>query len=188
VGTFFSTVSAVFGQTEHTFLTMRRRAGYGPPMGFAIVGFLIGGTANTVYQTLLEATANGQDPAFLAARFCGVLICIPVVVIVLLYLSSFAHHLMLMLVDGTPGFHEFETTFRVIAYCGGSGALLSLIPVCGACIQLIVVLVLTVIGLAAAHETSMGKAAAAVVVPLMFCMVAGFGLVMVVVAALGMAA
>jgi hypothetical protein len=175
-GTFGSTVSQVFGQTEYVFRTMRRHGGYGGPMGFAVVGQMIGTIANMAYQFLLESAGNGQDPAFLASFYCGLLVVMPVIIIIGLFFWSFLHHLVLMLAGGTEGFHEFETTFRVIAYCSGSTSLLALIPVCGGCIQLIVLIVFTIIGLAAAHETSTGKAIAATLLPFILCIAGAIGL------------
>jgi len=76
-------------------------------------------------------------------------------------------HLMLMLFGGAH--FSYETTYRVTAYTVGTGSLLSLVPVCGQLITTITMLVLYCIGIANAHETSSGKAVAAVLLPFLSC-------------------
>jgi hypothetical protein len=178
-GTFFSTVSLVFGQTNVMFATMRREGGHGAPIGFAIVGNMVGIAAVLAVQLIAPAAMGGfqgqagEAIGFLAAMFVGVLICAPVGIILQMYIGAGITHLMLMLVDGAK--FPFETTFRVICYCSGTTALLNLIPFCGQYVQGLVQLVFVILGLAAAHEISAGKAALAVLLPAIICCALAIG-------------
>lgn len=193
--TFFATVSQVFGQTTSTFATMRRHGGFGAPMGFALVGGMIGFLANVFYQLLLSgfaAAAVGAGVEAVGEQMMEALvglICGPVIIIIFLFIAAFFVHLMLLLMGGTQaGFDTFETTFRVCCYCYGAGALLCLVPCLGGCIQWIVGIVFVILGIAAAHEISGGQAAAAVLLPLVICIVLPIvGMIVFVVGAIGMA-
>jgi hypothetical protein len=177
-GTFFATVGEVFGQTSSMFSMMRRRGGLGAPMGFAVVGGMIGALANLFYRIVITGiggVAGGAGPQVAfeeAGPGCATLVCAPLVVILVLFVGSFIVHLMLLLVGGADGgFDTFETTFRVGSYCYGATALLSLIPFIGGCLQWVVGSVFMIIGIASAHEITTGKAAAAVLVPVLVCIV-----------------
>jgi hypothetical protein len=178
VGTFFSTVGLVFGQTNVMFLTMRRRGGLGAPLGFAVVGNIIGVLATAMYELIglpdpVNLVRGGPEPDMAVAPLgiaCGTIVCAPIIVILALFLHAFLVHLALMLVGGSPrGFDDFETTFRVICYCDGATMLIAVLPVCGQWLQIIVQTVFVIIGLAAAHETSIGTAALAALLPLIVC-------------------
>ena len=60
---------------------------------------------------------------------------------------------------------------RVVAYSMGSTSLLQVIPVCGGVFAAVWAIVANIIGLAQTHEISTGKAAAAVLVPILVCCV-----------------
>jgi phage FluMu protein Com len=193
--TFLSTVGQVFSQTNSTFATMRRHGGLGAPLAYAVVGGMIGFLANLIYRLVITgfgAAVGGGGPDVAgeqAVGACGGLICAPLLIIVFLFIASFCIQLMLLLVGGVEsGFDTFETTFRVCSYCYGSVALLSLIPCIGGCIQWIVGVVFMIMGIAAAHEITGGKAAAAVLVPVVICFVVPIvAMVVFVVGAIGMA-
>jgi hypothetical protein len=76
-------------------------------------------------------------------------------------------HLCLMLVGGAN--RSFETTFRVVCFTVGSANLFSMIPFCGSLIAIVYHIVLECIGLSRAHQTTIGKAVIAVLLPLFVC-------------------
>jgi len=76
-------------------------------------------------------------------------------------------HLLLMLFGGAN--RGYEATFRTMSYANGSVAIFYLFPICGAYVAIVWSLVVQIIGLREIHETSGGKAAAAVLVPIGFC-------------------
>ena len=65
----------------------------------------------------------------------------------------------------------FEATLRVVAYAGGSTALIGLIPVCGSVIGAIYGIYLYIVGLSAVHECDTAKSAIAVLTPAVVCCV-----------------
>jgi hypothetical protein len=90
----------------------------------------------------------------------------PLLLVIGLFISAGCLHLFLMMVNGARG--RFEATFRVVSY-GLSPYPLLLIPFCGNIIAALWTLVLTLIGLKEAHETTGGKAAFAVFFPFIIC-------------------
>lgn len=90
----------------------------------------------------------------------------PLVLLVWLFIWTAIVHLFLMMLGGATA--GFLTTCRVICYAGTTN-LLSLVPVCGGLVGAIWGLVLEIIGLSVAHKTSYGKAALAVLLPLLLC-------------------
>ena len=92
-----------------------------------------------------------------------------------LLVSAAITHLCLVLVGGAR--HGYETTYRVAAFTAGSIAWLNVVPCFGPLIALVMTLICQIQGLAQAHETNVGRAAAAVLLPLALCfilVVAGF--------------
>ena len=75
-------------------------------------------------------------------------------------------HVCLMMVKGTKA--GFEGTFRVVAY-GYSANIFMVIPFCGGILAAVWAVVLSIIGLREAHETTGGKAAFAVFLPVIVC-------------------
>ena len=78
-------------------------------------------------------------------------------------------HLLLMLFGGAH--RGYEASFRTMSYASGSVAIFYLFPICGMYVAIVWSLVVQIIGLREIHETSAGKAAAAVLVPIGFCVV-----------------
>ena len=90
----------------------------------------------------------------------------PFLIIAGLFLSAGILHLCLMLVRGTK--YGFEATFRTVAY-GYSANALMVIPFCGGFLAALWAIILYIIGLREAHETTGGKAAVAVFLPAIAC-------------------
>ena len=159
------------------FSTMRRTGGIGAPIIYGVLGTFLGGLAAGIYQFLLGtllAGVNGaeaaRDQAVINAFSTGcVVIILPVIAVLSLFINAGITHVMLLLLNGAR--RGFETTMRVAAYAHGSSALLNLIPLCGGPIGSIWALVLVIIGIARAHEIPTGKAAAAVLIPIVVCCV-----------------
>ena len=99
---------------------------------------------------------------------------VPIAVAVGLFLGAGIVHLCLMLVSGATG--GYLTTFRVICYAS-PGQLFQVIPFLGGLLALVFVVLLEIKGLAIAHRTTTGKAAAAVLIPIAFCCVCVVGVI-----------
>ena len=182
--TFWRTTKEVFGEPNLMFRRMRRIGGISNPFWFACLGGMVGAFASMIYQLLMQGAlvaimgaggGGGLGPEE-AGMMMGQSLCFsvlglvftPVIIIIALLVGAGITHLMLMIVGGER--QPFETTFRVYAYAYGATALFALIPLCGGYLQWIVNLVYVIIGVAAAHETSGGKAALAVLLPTLLCL------------------
>jgi hypothetical protein len=90
----------------------------------------------------------------------------PFFVLLAVFIQAAILHLMLMLVGGANS--GFEATTRVCSYAQVS-QLAQAVPFCGGILSLVWSLILLITGLATVHNTSRGKAALAVVLPVVIC-------------------
>jgi hypothetical protein len=90
----------------------------------------------------------------------------PFMIIAGVFLGSGMLHLLLLMVRGAK--NGFESTFRVVAYAYGSNIFMA-VPFCGGFIAALWNIVVVIIGLKEAHGISGGKAAFAVLFPLILC-------------------
>ncbi|MCY2989070.1 MAG: YIP1 family protein [Planctomycetota bacterium] len=181
---FWRTVKLILFHPSQAFLQMRR-TGLGEPRIFAVCGGLIGGLLTACYSAVIQLTlvgaisglggAGGQDRAALSGMilmqvvlgFMQGVLGGTVGMVLGVFMGGVIIHLLLLLFQGAN--YSLETTLRVVAYVGGAAALLQVIPVAGALGTVIVSLIHEIIGLSVAHETTKGKAAAAVLLPLLVC-------------------
>lgn len=90
----------------------------------------------------------------------------PVLLLLSLFLAAGVTHLLLRVFGGTqPDTGVYGTTVRVFAYAY-SPQLLGVIPDIGVVAGFVWMVVVAIVGLSAAHRTSTGRAAAAVLIPL----------------------
>jgi hypothetical protein len=172
---FIETARDVLLDPVRAFSSMRREGGLQAPLAFAAIGVLVGALATALYDALLSGLVAGPAvPGFGALPMFGsgmgtmaLLTVTSVLALLFLFIGAGIYHLLLMLFDGAR--QPFETTFRVVAYSSGSTAVLQAVPVCGAVIAAVWNVVATIIGLAQAQEIPLGKAAAAVLVPIAVC-------------------
>lgn len=183
-GSFVDTVKLLYSQLPFFFLDMRREGGIGAPLGFGVIGGMIGVIAvfltNLVLQGVFGMALGGFNQIGVmagvgAASLAMALACYPVLLVISLLLSAGICHLMLMILGGAK--YPYETTFRAIAYSFGGAYLLAAIPICGGYIALVVVIVFSIFGVMNAHETSGWKATGAVLIPAILCACAGVVLV-----------
>ena len=168
---FLETTRGVLLEPATLFATMRRTGGLQAPLTYAVVGVTAGALASVIYNFLLSGLTVGVlggwggRPGPLALAYA--LVVTPIVAILVAFIGAGIYHAMLLLLDGAR--YPFETTFRVQAYAMGSTALLSFVPFCGNAIGAVWGIVSTIVGLAGTHEISTGKAAAAVLIPIIVC-------------------
>jgi hypothetical protein len=86
----------------------------------------------------------------------------PVVLLLALYVTAGLTHLFLKIVGGAH--HGFDTTTRVVAF-SYSPMLFAVVPFLGSLVGTVWLIVLTVIGLREAHETTTGRSVAAIFLP-----------------------
>jgi hypothetical protein len=105
-GSFFTTIKEILLGAPTAFSNMRLDGGLGAPLGFAVIGGLIGAVANGIYQMILQsvfgaALGGGEAAALqavggLAGMGCALVIG-PAVIVIFAFLASGVYHLMLMM-------------------------------------------------------------------------------------------
>lgn len=193
LGALLVTIRDVLFDPATTFRTMVREGGVAAPLLFLLVtsavfvtigdlwkwlGNLFSGDASLemiealggslppdlmdMFRTALEA----QQDASLLGFVAGVFFKLALLFVGLLVWSGVVH-LLLMVVDGAR--QSFETTLRVLAYCTGSAMAFLVIPLCGGVIGFVWLVVVQIVGLGQAHETTPGKSVFAVLFPAVLC-------------------
>ncbi len=181
---FGDTVNDVLGSPAEAFERMRRTGGIGNPLGFFIIGSVIGQIAAGIYSTIMQAiilAANGGVFPWEALLIYGAVMIVGGIVGVVIagtigmFISAAIAHLCLMMVGGANA--GYEATYRVLCFGAGSVAVLNAIPIVGPIIGIFMTFVVLIHGYARAHECSGGQAAAAVFLPMLFvcCICCGFG-------------
>ncbi len=100
---------------------------------------------------------------FTLPSLIGQLVATPLLALLGIYFTAGVFHLLLLVVRGAP--RGFDATLTVVAYASGI-FLLRALPVCGGIIALVWFIVMAVHGLAEAQRCGSGKAAFAVLGPL----------------------
>jgi hypothetical protein len=183
---FGSTVKMVLFSPTQAFYKMHRTGGLGKPLQFCISGAMLGTVITLAYNFAFQITmllilisrAQGEVPLGQIALRVGIsiggglvggLIASAIGAVIGAFLYGGLFHLCLAAIGGAN--HTFETTFRVVCYSLGATAMYQLIPACGGLVSAVSFTVTMIIGLYAAHETSGGKAALAVLLPGIVCAV-----------------
>jgi len=170
---FVDTASVLLMKPSEAFVMMKREGGMTDPLLFALIGGSAGTIASTLFQIGLASVpgVGGGSNNVVALFGWGVVIAFlfltPLLMVAGMFIGSGILHLCLMLFGGAN--KPFETTFRVVCFSCGAAYLFSIIPFCGGYITPIYNIVLQCIGISRAHETTMGKAVLAVLLPLVVC-------------------
>jgi hypothetical protein len=118
----------------------------------------------------LGDVGSARDAAIVGLLSSGcIVVFLPLIAVVAMFVSAAIYHVMLLLLGAAR--QPFETTMRVVAYSMGSTSVLQIVPVCGGVFAAVWAIVANIIGLARTHEISTGKAAAAVLLPVLACCV-----------------
>lgn len=158
---FFQTASRCLLTPTQFFSSLPLDSGYWAPLLFCVMAGVLGGVLGALWNHLLKggsgAFAIFQILIIMSFGFIGTLIVMPL----FLFIMSGITHGLLFLFGGAR--NGFQATFRVISYSAVT-ALFNAIPVVGAVASLWGTY-LAVVGVRETHETSTGKAAGAVLVP-----------------------
>ncbi len=181
---FNETMSVVLGSPQEAFSTMRRTGGVGNPIGFMIIGMVIGQIANAIYGTIfsfIRASAS-EEPfniEFLilggAGQLVGGVIFAVIIAPLLTFITAGIYHLLLALVGGANA--GYEATFRSVCFVNGSTSILLAIPCIGPILAFFFSIFCLIHAFAGAHETSGGKAAFSVLGVMFGLVVCGCGCV-----------
>lgn len=195
------TIKRLIASPGRAYAEMREKGDYASPLLFALVLILVGSMFGALWQMVFggpeqflsgmkemppefaEALARSTGPGSLITT----LIMGPIFGIVGLFIWSGIVHLTLSLLgglrDSTAG---FEGSFRTVSY-SAVAQLAVVVPFVGSLIAFVWSVALGMIGLSTVHNTSQGKALAAVLIPFFICCCLGIGIAFAFVGAIGAA-
>lgn len=174
-GGLLKTMKQVLFSPAEFFRKMPVTGGLTDPLLYALIIGMVGLMFSYTWQILLEGSMQGflppemrasRHPMFQGLSIAALAVLSPFLLIIGMFIGAGMLHLFLLLVKGARA--GFEATFRVVAYSFSPNILL-VIPFCGGLIASLWTMVITIIGLKEAHETTGGKAAFAVLFPLILC-------------------
>lgn len=169
------TVGWVLTRPAEAFRAMKIDGGLADPILFLLLFGTIGSAFGLLWQTFMRgwvASVAGPDFGDLAiADSTGLisLVMLPLFVMLFAAIAAALYHLFLLLFGGAP--RGFDVTLRVVCYASGSSYLLLILPICGGIVATLWGLPVAIVGLREAHGVPGGRAAAAVLVPMLlaFC-------------------
>jgi hypothetical protein len=183
VKAFSDTLVMVLTKPGDAFQIMRTEGDFVGPLIYAVIGGSIGFIVYLLFTLALGSFGmmGGQSNPLSAMFGAGIgmifmIILAPIFIALSVFIGSAIIHVCLMLVGGAK--KSYETTFRVVCFSCGSTQPLLIIPFCGGVISGIWGIVVECIGLARAHETDVGRAVLAILLPLIVCCGGGFLLAM----------
>ncbi len=170
------TIKLVLISPTEAFERMPVSPDLGRPLVYAIIVSWIGAIVALLYQlafrlTLLPFLPEQTVPRqMVASTAFSIVIAVlaPILTLIGLFVWSAIVHVFLLIAGGAN--RGFTATVRVLCYASTTNVL-QLIPACGGLIGVVWNIVLAIIGLSVAHRTSYGKAAVAVLVPILICCV-----------------
>jgi len=174
----YETAKLILTEPSQAFARVSLAADLGRPIFYAVLFGWIGVVASQLYNlafhgaimSLMPMMGRGGGFAVPTAWSLAMMVLAPVFVVISVFLWSAIVHLCLMLVGAATS--GFAATVRVVCY-GSTVQILNVVPFCGGLIAAIWAIVLQIIGLAVVHRTSQGKAALAVLLPLLLCCACG---------------
>lgn len=168
---FFATTKGVLFSPSETFSTMRRFGGFGDPILFLVIAGgvfgMIGGFMNGVVNGMMNGADAQLLPIQIGAGVVKGVVAGTIGNLIGSFIGAAITHVALMVFKGAN--QQYEATYRVVAYVTGATAPFQMIPVVGVLVGAIWAIVVEIIGLAKVHDTTTGKAAAAVLVPGLIC-------------------
>jgi hypothetical protein len=174
---FAETVKLLATAPAEAFARMPTVGGIVKPLTFAIIVGWIGIAVYALWMLLfggmslpfMDQSQLGEAGALfgLSTGFTIMLMVLaPIFVIIGVFIQAAILHLMLMLVGGAN--HGFEATTRVCSYTQAA-QLAQIIPFCGGLISAVWTVIMLIVGLSTAHGITRGKAAIAVILPVVLC-------------------
>jgi hypothetical protein len=163
-----------------SFPVMKTSGGFGAPLGFNTVMWLILAVPTFAYSFLtsglmnlaaLGASSEDETATHMAMGLGPVFTAIMVVLMIpigiaSIFLNAGLIHLCLSLFKGTS--KGYEATYRVVAYCSGA-YVFAVVPFVGSSVGGIWSLVSMIVGLSKVHKTEPWRAAIGVLLPIVLC-------------------
>jgi hypothetical protein len=179
VSAFVQTVGMILTRPTEAFTVMRTEGGIADPLLFGVIGGSIGAIVwilvSAAIHSLGWAAALSQQSSvqnLLGASVSGMMLVVriiltPILITIGLFIWAALVHLFLMMVGGAN--KTFETTFRALSFAYGATSLFAIIPCCGGFIALVWGLIADCIGISRSHQTDIGRAVMAVLLPVVIC-------------------
>jgi hypothetical protein len=156
VQTFIATVRGVVLQPVSFFRGILRQGDFVNPLIFAIICYEV----SAILGGLLQLVGIGRNIGF--GGFISSIILAPIIATIGLFIGAGIIHLLVMLIVGSRN-AGFEGTFRVLTYSAVT-SLVSWIPIIGGILSLYGIY-LGIVGIREMHNTTTGKAAMVVLIP-----------------------
>ncbi len=183
VEAFVQTVRLLLTDPTGAFTRLRRDGDLTSPMLFGILVSWVSVLLSQIWNMLFLGSmsnilgrVDGLEEAFQAPSLFEIIVSLiiwPFVYVVIVFLGSGILHLCLLLVAAAERSETgFEGTLKVYAYATVAW-LAVVVPFAGGLIAWLWNIILEVVGLAAVHRTSQGRALAAVLIPTMVCCLCG---------------
>lgn len=172
----YETAKLIVTSPVEAFGRVRAGGDLGRPLLYAVIFGWIGIIASQIYEIALRGAlwkmlpgfGGAQEQFFSTGVSVAMMVIAPIIVLLGVFVASLIFHLFLLLVGGAGG--GLATTVKVVCYTS-TVQITQVVPLCGGIIGGLWALVLYIVGLAAAHRTSYGKAALAVLLPMVLCCV-----------------
>ena len=172
------TTLQVLTKPREFYRRMSPAGGMGQPLAYAVIVGYVGLVATALYDAIFQALVGSETPDLgLGPEFDramalleggpGLLVQLvlgPFILAAGVFITAGLNHLALMLLGGAR--RDFEATFRVGAYSKAAG-IVSLVPLCGPFVGIVWGAVASIIGLQVVHDTTLGKAIGAVLLPVL---------------------
>jgi hypothetical protein len=189
VRAYLATLREVLFDPGNTFAKLNPSGGFQQPTGFFLVTMAIQAVFAFVFQALTlpynRAFADLQRQLNLGS--VGLLLILPLflvlgimLTVVINFVLAGFYHFALKLLGGTKA--NYEGTYRVVTYAQAA-QLLAIVPCIGPVATVIFFLMTASIGLQRVHQTTLWKAALALVVPYALCLAALLSIVFAVLSA-----
>lgn len=168
VGSFVATVRSIVLNPVGFFRDMPRRGGFVNPLVFALISAVIYGVLTGILSFLINLVSGNGFGIALGSLF-GYAIGAPIITVISLFIGAGIYHLLVMLLV-RPSNAGFEATFRVVAYSSVVQLVnwLGAIPILGVIIALaagVYGVILGVLGIREAHNTTTGRAVLVILIP-----------------------
>lgn len=177
----YRTVKESLLAPEAFFSMIPVRGGFVSPLLYAMIVGTVGAMASSLWGFAFENPIMSEAARTGSLTIIGGVL-IPMIVLLGIVLSAIMLHGALLVIGGAN--ERFEATFRVVCYTS-VGDLFSVIPIVGGLVGLACKLYLTLVGLKAVHRISTGKAAVAIMLPLLVVCAVGVLAVMTAIVSLG---
>jgi hypothetical protein len=166
VAAFWQTSKSILFRPSAIFSALNYDAGIGNALVYLLIYGSLGQIIGRYWITLLGIhygiiESNALDNT---VRFAGTILLTPVLFLALIFVAAGLVHLVLRMLLASR--RPFSATFQVMAYASGATSIINVIPFLGRIVMPLWTLVLYLVGLSKAHQTSKPKVFFALLMPI----------------------